>query len=385
MDPQREWFEKDYYKILGVASDASAGEITKTYRRLAKELHPDSNPGDAAADERFKEVASAYDVIGDEAKRKSYDEVRRMGPIPGAFSGTGPSGGFSGTGPAGGFNFEQMSDIGDLFGDFFNQRRQRHAAAAERGTDIETELKIDFADAVAGVTVSVPVTGEARCGTCNGRGAKPSSVPRTCAVCSGSGLNDENQGLFSFSRPCSNCSGQGSIIDDPCSVCGGHGTEQRRRTVKARIPAGVSDGQRIKLAGRGAAGRGPKAKSGDLYVRVRVKPHKHFGRSGKNLTLKVPITFDEAALGAEVSVPTLDDSSVTIRIPAGTTTGRRLRIPAGAGTAGADLIVEVEVVIPQELSEAQRAAVEAFANASDENPRAHLHLATDIRTENKDE
>ncbi len=366
MDPQREWFEKDYYKILGVASDASAAEITKTYRKLAKELHPDSNPGDSAADERFKEVASAYDVIGDEAKRKSYDEVRRMGPMSGAFGGAGS---------AGGFNFEQVGDLGDLIGDLFG-RRQRRGAASERGTDIETELKLDFADAVSGVTVSVPVTGEARCGTCNGSGAKPSSAPRTCATCSGSGLNDENQGLFSFSRPCRDCSGRGSVIDDPCSVCGGRGTEQRLRNVKARIPAGVSDGQRIKLAGRGAAGRGPKAKSGDLYVRVRVKPHRYFGRSGKNLTLKVPITFDEAALGAEVSVPILDDSSVTIRIPPGTTTGQRLRIPAGAGTAGADLIVEVEVVIPQELSEAQRTAVEAFAAAGNENPRAHLHLAT---------
>ncbi len=363
MEPQRDWFDKDYYKILGVPSDASAAEVTKAYRRLAKEFHPDSNQGDAAADERFKEVAAAYDVVGDEAKRKSYDEVRRMGPTAGVFGGSGP---------VGGFKFEQMGDMGNLFGDLLGRRR---AAAAQHGDDVETELKLDFADAVSGATVSLAVTGEAPCGDCKGSGAAPPSAPRSCDACSGSGVNAENQGLFSFSRPCRACSGSGAVIDDPCDACDGLGAQQRRRTVKARIPAGVGDGQRIKLAGRGAPGRGPGAKPGDLYVRVRVKPHRLFERSGKNLTLRVPVSFDEAVLGAEVSVPTLDGSSVTIRIPPGTATGRRLRIPAAAGAAAAeaDLIVDVEVVIPQELSEAQRAAVEAFAAARTVDPRAHLH------------
>ena len=364
MEPQREWFEKDYYKILGVAEDASASDITKAYRKLAKKLHPDANPGDQAVEERFKEVASAYDVLGDDSKRKSYDEVRRLGPMAGAFGPGGP-------GPAGGFNvnFEQMGGLGNLFGDLFGRRR---GGAAQRGADIETEVKLDFAEAVSGTTIAVPVAGEARCGTCKGLGAKPPAKPSPCPTCSGTGVHDENQGLFSFSRPCTACAGRGTVIDDPCTACGGRGTERRRREVKARIPAGVTDGQRIKLSGRGAPGQGPGSKPGDLYVRIHVKPHRLFGRDGKNLTLTVPVTFSEAALGAEVPVPTLDGSTVTIRIPPGTKTGRRLRIPASASTGGADLIVEVDVIVPQNLSDEQRAAVEAFAAAGGEDPRAHL-------------
>lgn len=364
MEPQREWFEKDYYNILGVAEDAAASDITKAYRKLAMKLHPDANPGDEAVEERFKEVASAYDVLGDAAKRKSYDEVRRLGPMAGAFGPGGP-------GPAGGFNlnFEQMGGLGDLFGDLFGQRRR---GAAQRGADIETVVQLDFADAVSGTTIAVPVAGEARCRTCKGLGAKPPAAPRSCSTCSGTGVKDENQGLFSFSRPCTACAGRGSIIDDPCGACGGRGVEHRRREVKARIPAGVADGQRIKLSGRGAPGQGMGSKPGDLYVRVHVEPHGRFGRDGKNLTLRVPVTFPEAALGAEVSVPTLDGSTVTIRVPPGTNTGRRLRIPASPSNGGADLIVAVEVVVPQNLSDEQRAAVEALAAAGGEDPRAHL-------------
>ena len=363
-EPQREWFEKDYYKILGVAEDASASDVSKAYRKLAKKLHPDANPGDQAVEERFKEVASAYDVLGDDSKRKAYDEVRRLGPMAGAFGPGGP-------GPAGGFNlhFDQRGGLGNLFGDLFGRRR---GGAAQRGADIETEVKLDFADAVSGTTIAVPVTGEARCRTCNGLGAKPPAKPQPCPTCSGTGVHDENQGLFSFSRPCTACAGRGTVIDDPCSACGGRGVEHRRREVKARIPAGVTDGQRIKLGGRGAPGDGLGGRPGDLYVRIHVKPHRLFGRDGKNLTLTVPVTFSEAALGAEVPVPTLDGSTVTIRIPPGTKTGRRLRIPASTSTGGADLIVEVDVVVPQNLSDEQRAAVEAFAAADGEDPRAHL-------------
>ncbi len=364
MEPQREWFEKDYYKTLGVAEDASASDIAKAYRKLAKKLHPDANGGDSAVEERFKEVASAYDVLGDASKRKSYDEVRRLGPMAGAF---GPGR----AGPGGGFNvnFDQMGDLGDLFGNMFGRRRN---TAAQRGADIETEVKLDFADAVSGTTIAVPVTGEARCRKCEGLGAEPPAKPRSCGACAGTGVNDENQGLFSFSRPCGACAGRGNVIDDPCRACRGRGVENRRREVKARIPAGVKDGQRIKLSGRGAAGHSIGAKPGDLYVRVHVKPHRTFGRDGKNLTLSVPVTFSEAALGAQIPVPTLDGSTVTIRIPPGTETGRRLRIPASPATGGADLIVEVEVVVPQNLSDEQRAALEALAAAGGEDPRAHL-------------
>ena len=364
MEPQREWFEKDYYKILGVAEDAAASAITKAYRKLAKKLHPDANPGDTAVEERFKEVASAYDVLGDAPKRKAYDEVRRLGPMTGAFGPGGP-------GPAAGFNvnFEQMGDLGNLVGDLFGRRRR---GEAQRGADVETEVKLDFAHAVSGTTITVPVTGEARCRTCEGLGTKPPAKPRPCSTCSGTGVNDENQGLFSFSRPCTACAGRGTVIDDPCPSCRGRGMENRRREVKARVPAGVTDGQRIKIGGRGAPGHGVGSTRGDLYVRVQVRPHRLFGRDGKNLTLTVPVTFSEAALGAEVQVPTLDASTVTIRIPPGTATGRRLRIPASSATGGADLIVEVDVVVPQSLSDEQRAAMEAFAAAPGEDLRSHL-------------
>ena len=366
MEPQREWFEKDYYKILGVAEDASASAITKAYRKLAKKLHPDANPGDSAVENRFKEVASAYDVLGDADKRKAYDDVRKLGPMAGAFGPGGP-------GPAGGFNvnFEQMGDLQNLFGDLFGRRRRR-GNPAQPGADIETEVKLDFADAVSGTVVAVPVTGEARCRTCDGSGAEPPAKPRPCPTCSGTGVTDENQGLFSFSRPCNACAGRAVVIDEPCSACRGRGVEHRQREVQARIPSGVTDGQRIRLKGRGGPSQGPGGQPGDLYVRIGVRPHRLFGRDGKNLTLKVPVTFSEAALGAHVKVPTLDDSTVTIRIPPGTTTGRRLRIPASASTGGADLIVEVEVVVPENLSDEQRAAVEAFAAAPGEDPRTHL-------------
>ena len=370
MEPQREWFEKDYYKILGVAGDASASDITKAYRKLAKELHPDANPGDSAVEDRFKEVASAYDVLGDASKRKAYDEVRRLGPMAGAFGPGNP-------GPPGGFNlnFEQTGDLGNLFGDLFGRRRRR-GATAQRGDDIETELQLDFADAVSGTTITVPVTGETRCRTCEGLGAEPPAKPRPCPTCSGTGVTDENQGLFSFSRPCAACAGRGVVIDEPCSACRGRGVENRRREVKARIPAAVTDGQRIKLKGRGGPGRGAGSQPGDLYVRVQVRPHRLFGRDGKNLTLTVPVAFSEAALGAHIPVPTLDGSTVTIRIPPGTRTGRRLRIPASPSTGGADLIVDVEVVVPENLSDEQRAAVQAFAAAPGDDPRAHLRPRT---------
>ncbi len=363
MEPQREWFEKDYYRILGVDEKASAPEIAKAYRKLAKKLHPDANPGDTKVEDRFKAVAGAYDVLGDAEKRAAYDEVRRLGPMAGGFGGA--------RGGPGGFNVSFDSaggDLGGLFGNLFGDRRR---SAARRGGDFETDLHLDFADAVAGSTVSVPVLGEAACGACGGLGTEPPAKPRQCPECHGSGMHNENQGLFSFSRPCNACAGRGSLIDKPCSACAGRGVQRRRREVKARIPAGVADGQRIKLKGRGAPGTAG-GEPGDLYVRVHVKPHRIFGRDGPNLTLTVPVTFAEAALGAEVTVPTLNSSNVTIRIPPGTASGRRLRIRGTEATAGADIIVAVEVVVPEQLSGEQRAAIEALAEATADDPRAHL-------------
>ena len=363
MAPQREWFEKDYYKVLGVSESATDKEIKAAYRRLSKKLHPDSG-GD---EDKFKEVSAAWDVLGDAARRKEYDEVRRLGPMASGFGGPGPGAGF------GGFRVDDLGDLGDLFGGLFNRGRRRGPAGPRRGDDLEAELHLSFVDAVNGVTTTVNLTSDAACNTCNGTGAAPGTSPVICPTCGGRGVNDENQGLFSFSQPCRDCSGTGMKVENPCPVCHGSGVVRRPRQVKVRVPAGVADGQRIRLKGRGGAGQngGP---SGDLYVVVRVDPHELFGRKGKHLTLTAPVTYPEATLGATVTVPTLDEP-VTLRVPPGTRSGRTFRVKGrgvpAAGGAG-DLLVTVEVAVPQRLSDAEREALEALAAATTESPRRHL-------------
>lgn len=381
MAPQREWFEKDYYKTLGVPETATAKEITKAYRKLARELHPDANPNNAAAEERFKEVASAYDVLGDEAKRKEYDEVRRLGPAAGMFgSGGGPGGGF-GAGP-GGFSFT-TDGLGDLLGGLFGQRGRRgpgaggmRGAGPQKGEDLVATLTLDFGDAVHGITTALHLTSDAACTTCSGSGAAPGTSPRVCGVCHGRGVTDDNQGFFSLSAPCQACAGRGVVIETPCPTCRGTGVERRPREVKVRIPAGVADGQTIRLKGRGGPGKngGP---SGDLLVECKVTPHKLFGRDGHNLTLRVPVTFAEAALGAEVDVPTLDGGRVKLRLKPGTQPGSKHRVK-GKGVVTdrheGDLIVTVEVTVPTHLNDAEKAAVEALSRATTTSPRAHLEV-----------
>lgn len=361
--PQREWLDVDYYKVLGVPGTATEKEITKAYRRLAKENHPDSHPG---REPRFKEISAAYTVLSDPEKRKSYDDVRKLGP--GAFGGYGFGGG-------GGPGFEG-ADLGDLLGGLFGNRggRKRGAPGPRRGDDLESSLNLSFDEAVQGVTTSVTLMGSGPCGTCNATGAAPGTSPVVCSACGGRGSVDSNQGFFSFSQPCNMCNGNGMRVERPCPSCHGSGGEQKARDVKVRIPAGVENGQRIRLKQRGSIGinGGPP---GDLYVVVRVQEHSMFGRRGKDLTLSVPVTFPEAALGATLSVPTLD-GTVSLRIPAGTRSGRTLRVKgrgaAAAGGAG-DLLVTIEVAVPTELSEDQRAALEALRTADQHwNPRAGL-------------
>jgi molecular chaperone DnaJ len=370
MAPQREWFDKDYYRVLGVSDTATAKEIKSAYRKLSRQYHPDANAGEAAAEERFKEISAAYDVVGDPAKRKEYDEVRRLGPAAAGFPGGG--------GAPGGFSYTEGGDLGDLLGGLFGRGGRRGGGGRggpHRGQDLEAELHLTFEDAAAGVTTAVHLTSDAPCGTCNGSGAKPGTLPHRCGSCGGSGVVSDNQGLFSLSSPCPACAGRGLIIDDPCGTCRGTGVERRPREVKMRVPAGVYDGQRIRLKGRGGPGRnsGPP---GDLYVVVRVTPHHLFGRKGTDLTLTAPITFAEAALGADITVPTLASGPVTLRIPPGTKSGRTFRVK-GKGVASAkaagDLLVTVEVAVPSTLSSAERKAVEALqAAAHGESPRAHL-------------
>ena len=372
MAPQREWFEKDYYKVLGISSSATEKEITRAYRKLAKQFHPDANAGDAKAEERFKEISAAYDVLGDADKRKEYDDVRRMGP--GAFGFAGGGGGGNGAG----FGSFRVDDIGDLFGTIFGRGGRGAPGAApgagpRRGEDLEAELHLSFEEAVRGVTTSVNVTSDAPCRSCSGTGAAAGTSPVICPVCGGRGVTSDNQGFFGLSQPCGHCGGTGMKVETPCATCRGNGLEHRPRQVKVRIPSGVDDGQRIRLKQRGGAGAngGPP---GDLFVVVRVAPHAIFGRKGRNLTITVPVTFPEAALGTTLTVPTLD-GTVSLRIPAGTSSGKTFRAKGrGAVTdkGTGDLLVTVEVAVPQRLNDAERAAVEALAAATTESPRAHL-------------
>ena len=372
MTAQREWYEKDYYQVLGVDKDATSKDITKAYRKLARENHPDKNPGDDAAEDRFKAASAAYDVLGDESKRAEYDEVRRLGPM----GGSGGPGGFSfNVGDAGG-------DVGDILGQMFGRgagaRRRGGGVGPQRGADVSAALTLDFEDAVRGLTTTLYLTSDAACSTCSGSGAKPGTSPTVCSQCGGRGVLDDNQGLFSLSSPCRRCQGTGRVIESPCATCSGSGVERRPREVKARIPAGVSDGQTIRLKGRGAPGRGG-GPAGDLLVEIKVQPHSRFGRSGSNLTVKVPVTFAEAALGAEVDVPTLDGSRVKLRLKPGTQSGSRHRvrgqgitIAKKSGQQVGDLIVTVDVVVPTKLSDEERAAIEALSAATTVDVRSVL-------------
>jgi molecular chaperone DnaJ len=371
---QHDWLEKDFYKILGVSEDAEDKEITKAYRKLARKYHPDANPDDKTAEDKFKEVSEAYDVLSDNERRREYDEIRKYGPAAGMFGG-GFGGGARGGGPqGGGFGFD-ASNLSDILGDLFGAgRRSAPGASPRRGDDLETELNLSFDDAVNGVTTSVHLTSDAACSTCSGSGAAPGSQPEVCSQCHGRGVLDDDQGFFSLSQPCPRCQGRGRVVTNPCSTCRGSGIDRKPRQVKVRIPPGVKDGQRIRLKGRGAPGRngGP---AGDLYVIVKVGAHSVFGRSGNNLTIDVPITFAEAALGAKVKVPTLDGSTVTLKIPPATPTGKTFRV-RGRGvstTKGTgDLLVTVVVDIPTDLTDDQRAAVEALAAAMPKSPRDRL-------------
>ena len=375
----KDFLEKDYYKALGVSKTAKPAEIKAAYRKLARKYHPDANKGDASAEERFKEISEAYSVLSDEKRRKEYDEARSL-------FGSGfrvPTGSRTGTG---GFNFDlgdifggtgdAGSGLGDLFGGVFNRGRNTAQNRPRRGADVETETTLSFSDAIDGTTVALRLTGEGPCPTCHGTGAKAGTVPKVCPVCGGTGQSSRNLGSFGISEPCKECRGRGLVVDDPCPECSGSGRAMSSRTIQARIPAGVADGQRIKIAGKGAPGeRGGPA--GDLYVRVHVKQHPVFGRSGDNLTVAVPVTFAELTLGAEVKVPSHRGAPVTVRIPPGTPNGRTFRVQGKGvrrkdGTTGS-LLVTVEVMVPQNLNGKARSAIEDLREATaGQDPREEL-------------
>ena len=379
----KDWLEKDFYATLGVSKEVTPDELKKKYRKLARELHPDKNPGDSQAEAKFKEVSEAYDVLSDPTKRKEYDEARAL------FAGGGfPGGGFGGYGGGGGFgggqynvNVEDLfgesgGGFGDFLGGLFNRGGGTRSRQPRRGQDLESELTLSFDDALDGVTVPLRLSSEAPCASCKGTGAKTGTVPRVCPTCDGSGQVSRNAGGFAFAEPCPSCRGRGLFVDDPCPSCRGSGRGTSTRTVQARIPAGVKDGSRIRLKGKGAPGErgGP---SGDLFVTVHVTAHPVFGRKGNNVTITVPVTFAEAALGSQIAVPTPRGGSVTVKIPAGTSNGRTFRV-AGKGIRGkegknGDLLVTVEVAVPQNMTDEAREALQAYADlASGDDPRKDL-------------
>ena len=379
----KDWLEKDFYKVLGVDKGAAADEIKKKYRKLARELHPDKNPGDAKAEERFKEVSEAYDVLSDDKKRAEYDEARTLFASGGGFGGGGGYGGPGGFGGGTTYDFGDVfgadeGGLGDILGNIFSRGRGggRRPQAPRRGQDVESEITLGFTDALDGATIPLRLASDAACDSCKGTGARAGTVPRVCPNCQGSGQTTRNAGGFAFAEPCTACAGRGLIVDDPCPSCRGSGRGVSTRTVQARIPAGVKDGARIRLKGKGAPGErgGP---NGDLYVIVHVTPHPVFARKGDNLTVTVPVTFAEAALGGQVAVPVTGGGTVTLKIPAGTANGRTFRVRGKGvtrkdGTRG-DLLATVDVQVPSGLTDEAREALERFVEASGvEDPRKDL-------------
>lgn len=377
---QQDWLNKDYYKVLGVSKDAKPEQIKKAFRKIARENHPDQHPGDAKAEQRFKEASEANDVLSDPDTRRKYDEQRSL------FGGGGfrfPRGGAGGAGgPGVGDIFGGMggADLSDLLGGLFNGPAagggRRPPRGVHNGADIEAEVQISFDQAISGTKVAVNTSGEEACPTCRGVGTKPGTSPKMCPSCGGSGIEKNNAGgVFQMSQSCHQCGGRGLIIEDPCTTCNGTGRSTRSHTIHVRVPAGVTDAQRIRVTGKGQKGiNGGKA--GDLYVVVRVLPDEVFSRLGDNLTVTVPVTFAEAALGGEIEVPTRGGGSVRLRIPAGTPNGRTFRVRGRGIVKGAvtsDLLVTIEVQVPSSLNPAAADALRAYVEAADEtDPRAEL-------------
>jgi molecular chaperone DnaJ len=368
----------DYYKILGVAKNASDEEIKKSYRKLARKYHPDANPGDKTAEERFKQISQAHDVLSDPDKRKDYDRG-------GVFAGLGGNGaqGFDPSAFTGAFT-GGGGGLGDILSGLFGGAAGKGPAQAgsgrpnhppAKGADLESEVTLSFAQAIKGTQVQITVPTSTPCPTCHGSGAKPGTSPKVCPVCNGRGTEPQNEGLFSISQPCSRCKGSGTIIEDPCPTCKGSGTQRGSKRVRANIPAGVRDGSRIKLAGKGDPGvRGMQP--GDLYVVTRVQPSKVFKWAGDNLEVEVPLTVGEAIHGGIIEVPTLDGRK-RLKVPAGTTHGTVQRLrgegPQLLKSRGrGDLRYRFVIDIPKDLTDEQNQLVERLSQTFESDPRADL-------------
>jgi molecular chaperone DnaJ len=359
------------YEVLGVPKNASADEIKKAYRKLAREYHPDRNPGDNGAEERFKEVQAAYDVLSDADKRRAYDTFGSAGAR-----------GFPGDGQdMGGVRIEDfdLGNLGDLLGGMFGGGTPRTASRRPvRGNDLETHVRISFEDSLKGAQVRVPIEVETACSVCHGTGAEPGTSPITCPQCGGRGVVSDSQGLFAFSQPCPRCRGNGTIVEKPCKHCGGSGRERVTKRYAVKIPAGARSGTRVRLKGKGEAGHngGP---AGDLFVVVDVEASPLFERRGSDLVLDVPVTYAEAALGASVQIPT-PDGPVSLKVPAGTESGKLLRVkgrgvPNLKGSGRGDLLARVKVTVPKKLTKAEREALEGYQKVSREDPREKVFAA----------
>ena len=355
---------KNPYEVLGVEKAASAAEIKKAYRKLARQYHPDRNPDDAAAEERFKDIQAAYDLLSDDEKRAQFDRFGEHG-----------LGGFPG---GQNVRFENV-DLGDLssifgqFGDFFGGARGRGAGPRpERGADLEARVRLSFDDALRGAQVRIPVEVETACHVCDGTGAQPGTSPRACPDCGGSGTVADSQGFFALSRPCPRCRGNGTIVDSPCGSCRGSGRERATKRYAVKIPPGAKNGTRIRLKGKGEPGRNG-APAGDLSVVVEVEPSRLYERRGADLVLDVPITYPEATLGSTVQIPT-PTGPVALKIPAGTEHGKLLRVkgrgaPKLKGGGTGDLLARVQVTVPRKLGKAEREALEEYQKVLREQPR----------------
>lgn len=358
----------DLYKVLGVGKKASQDEIKKAHRKLVRKYHPDRNPDDKQAEEKFKQVQQAYDVLSDPEKRKQYDQ----GGIFGAFGGGGP-GPFAGQNAQGG---RFTGDLGDIFSSLFN-RGGGQPAGAPRGRDLETDARISFDQAMAGTRLTVTVPKDERCPTCGGNGARPGTSPETCPQCHGTGVEAQGQGFFSISQPCPQCGGTGQIIPEPCPTCHGSGLTHQTKRYQVNIPAGVKDGTRIRVAGKGEAGA-MGAPSGDLFVNIRVAPSPIFKRlDDGNLEVEVPVSVTEAMRGGTIEVPTLSGTK-RIRVKAGTQSGTVQRLkgegpPRAASPTRGDIRYRLKVEIPEKLTDEQRRAVDRLAESLDgSDPRENL-------------
>jgi len=366
----KDYLEKDYYSILGVGKDVDDATLKKKYRKLARELHPDTNKN-KGAEEKFKEVSEAYDVLSDPKKRAEYDQIRTYGANAGGFGGFDPRN----TGNAQGFNINLEDvlggfNLGDLFGG--GNRRQR----ARRGSDLETEVSISFNEALDGTTFPITLRGQTTCSNCKGTGAKPGTTPKKCGACNGSGQTMRNAGGFGFADTCSVCYGSGRIIEQKDATCNGTGIVNETRTINARIPAGIKNNSKLRLKGKGEPG-GRGGEPGDLIVNVFVKTDEIFERDGENVRVTIPVRYDEAVFGAQIAVPVPTGTTVTLKIPANTQNGRIFRVknegmPKTSGGKG-DLLVKVEIAVPQNISGKAKNLLEEYAQeVTHDNPRAEI-------------